>query len=241
MDNHILQIRDLEGLIRLHPQIVDLDEFTDECLDHVFRLCGALWKYSGDPKKPHVEISGGFCSDGFVNLRRVLCHPKLCEIMAMVTVDRLRRNREFGPLRVNWVVGSDHTSATFSYEVAKHLGAKHQFTERGPDGSQLWRLDTIGPQEIVLQVEALISTARTVKAVRHGLRIGNAHPINFFPAILTLASRSKEHMIDDIYPIISVRHYEMDSWTRDDCPLHKEGSVSIHKPEHHWHMLTGNL
>jgi hypothetical protein len=140
---------------------------------------------------------------------------------------------------VDWVIGSDHTSATFSYEVAKLLGARHEFTERGPDGTQLWRRDIIGPHEIVLQAEALIATGSTVKAVRHALRTGNPHPINFFPAVLALANRSNLHVIDEIYPIISLRHYEMKTWERTACPLHQKGSISIHEPKHRWHMLTG--
>ncbi|MDD5726567.1 MAG: hypothetical protein PHC53_04165 [Patescibacteria group bacterium] len=238
MSNRILEINK-QGLRKLDPTAIDPADFTPEALDHIFGLYYALWRHSGNPKDPHVEISPDICSNGFVNLRLLVCDPVACGIMAKLVVHNLRKRPEYATVNVDWVIGSDHTSATFSYEVAKLLGASHAFTERGPDKSQIWRRGVIGQNEIVLQAEALISTGKTAKAVRQALRAGNPHPINFFPAVLALASRSNNHLIDGIYPILGLRHYEMQTWERAQCPLHQQGSVSIHEPQHRWHMLTG--
>jgi len=241
MSNRILEINK-QGLRKLEPAAIDPADFTPEALDHIFRLCNGLWIHSGDPKDPHVETSNHLCSDGYVNLRYVLRDPKLCEIMAKLMVHNLRKQcPEYDTIRVGWVIGSDHTSATLSYEVAKLLGANHEFTERGPDKTQIWRRGVIGPQEVVLQAEALISTGQTVRAVRQALRTGNQYSINFFPAVLALANRSKIHMIDEIYRIICLRHYEMQTWERAQCPLHQKGSDSIYEPHYGWHMLTGEI
>ena len=138
------------------------------------------------------------------------------------------------------MIGSDHTAATLSFCVARLLGAKHEFTEKGPNKTQLWRRGIIRQDEVVLQVEDLIATGDTVRAVRLGLRQGNRCPINFFPAVLTLAHRSEEQLIDRIYPILSLRHYDMQMWPRNKCPLHTKGSVAIHEPQFNWGKLTGN-
>jgi orotate phosphoribosyltransferase len=241
MGNRILEIKDEAGLKRLDPQTVDIDDFTDETLDHIFRLCNGLWMHSGNPKEPHVEISGGLCSDGFVNLRYVLRHPNLCEILAKISVERLRNRPEFASMHVDWVFGSDHTSAVFAYEVAKLLGAKFDFTERGPNKTQLWRRGVIEPHEIVLQAEALIATGRTAKATRLALRQGNHHSINFFPAVLAVVNRSNADLIDHIYPIVSMRRYNMKTWARSQCPLHEKGSHTIREPQYSWPVLTGAL
>lgn len=241
MDNRILQIKDENGLRALDPDSIEPEEVTPEALDHILRLCDGLWSHSGDPKQPHAEISGGLCSDGYVNLRPVLMLPTMCALLAKCMVHAARKRHPDYPWQsIRWVIGSDHTSATLSYEVARLLKAKHDFTERGPDKTQLWRRGVIGPDEVVLQVESLIASGATAKAVRHGLRTGNKHPINFFPAVLALAHRANFWKIDHIYPIYPLRHYEIRTWDRAQCPLHQQGSISIYEPQHHWSQLTAS-
>lgn len=242
MNNRIFEITNEEGLSRLDPAKFNPEDYTDEAIDHLWGVCNALWIRPNEPKEPHVEISSGLCSDGYVNMRRVLRYTNLCMIFAKLLVFVLWKRFPGYSYnhRISWVIGSDHTAATLSFCVALLLGAKHEFTEKGPNKTQLWRRGIIRQDEVVLQVEDLIATSDTVRAVRLGLRQGNRCPINFFPAVLTLAHRSKNQLIDNIYPILSLRHYDMKTWPRDQCPLHDQGSVAIHEPQFHWGRLTGN-
>lgn len=242
MSNRIFEIANEEDLGQLDPAKFNPEDYTPEAQDHIFRICGALWLRSDNPKEPHVEISSGLCSDSYVNMRRVLRYTNLCMIFAKLMVFMLWKRFPGYPskYRIHWVIGSDHTAATLSFCIALLLGAKHEFTEKGPNKTQIWRRGLIRQDEVVLQVEDLIATGDTVRAVRLGLRQGNRCPINFFPAVLTLTHRSENQLIDIIYPILSLRHYEMNTWPRDKCPLHDQGSVAIHEPQFHWERLTGD-
>ncbi|PIP27871.1 MAG: hypothetical protein COX29_04250 [Candidatus Moranbacteria bacterium CG23_combo_of_CG06-09_8_20_14_all_35_22] len=41
---------------------------SEEELLHIFSLCDAYWYHDGDPKKPHAELTGGWCSNGFLTV-----------------------------------------------------------------------------------------------------------------------------------------------------------------------------
>ncbi len=176
------------------------DEFT-----HIGKLCGALWLHSGDPAQPHAELTArtdasgvvipGKCSDGFVDVLRVLRHANLCDILAREMWRKVRAAYN-GP--VNWVVGSDHAGATFSHSVAREFRAQHDFTEKGPDKTQLWKRFVIEPGEVVLQVEELMTTSGTLAAVRQGIRQGNPHlfAVTFAPVAAVLVHRSDVYEIE---------------------------------------------
>jgi len=230
----------LKGLLlSLVPQEFEYERaLSYEEFDHVFRLCDALWLHSGDPKDPHAELSRGKCSDGFVDVLRVLRYTNLCRIMATELVKRYNRTglNNVLPSELDWVIGSDHAGAALSYEVARQMRAQHDFTEKGPDGTQVWKRFAIQPEENVLQVEELVTTTGTLLAVRDGIRKGNPHPVRFKPIVLTLVHRSDTYEFEGS-PILHVRHYDIQTWDPKDCPLCTQGSKRI-KPKQNWAELT---
>src|SRR3989338_4293866 len=139
---------------------------TPEAFDHFFYACDALWLHSGDPKDPHAELTSGKCSNGFVDTLRVLRYTNLCELMARQIVESLQKMKPSLVKKVHWVIGSDHASAVFSYEVARRLGLKYDFTEKGPYNTQVWKRFEIDSDEVVLQVEELVTTTATLGRVR---------------------------------------------------------------------------
>ncbi|OGL70587.1 hypothetical protein A3C09_04910 [Candidatus Uhrbacteria bacterium RIFCSPHIGHO2_02_FULL_47_44] len=215
---------------------------TPEAFDHFFYACDALWLHSGDPKDPHAELTSGKCSNGFVDTLRVLRYTNLCELMARQIVDCLHKMSH--PLikkvgKVDWIIGSDHASAVFSYEVARRLGCQHDFTEKGSNNTQVWKRFQIDPNEVVLQVEELVTTTTTLSRVRSGVRFGNPTPVQFAPLVFTLVHRSKEFEFEGT-PIHYVRHYDIDTWEPKDCPLCAAGSKRL-KPKANWAELTGKI
>lgn len=210
---------------------------TQDEFDHVFKTCGALWLHSGDPKDPHAELTSGKCSNGFVNTLAVLRYTNLCELMADQVVRMIQSKIRSMPFE--WIIGSDHASAVFSYEVARRLGKQYDFTEKGPDNTQVWKRFSIHPTERVLQVEELVTTTATLKRVRMGVSSGNSTSVNFAPLVFTLVHRSKEYSFDQ-FPILYVRHYDIETWDPSECPLCAAGSERI-KPKADWAKLTGMM
>lgn len=206
---------------------------SDEEFDHIFRTCDALWLHSGNPKDPHAELTSGKCSDGFVDTLRVLRYTNLCELMAGQIVGKLW---DLYPENMGWIIGSDHASAVFSYEVARRFGVQYDFTEKGENKSQIWKRFAIQPDEVVLQIEELITTTKTLVEVRKGIRAGNPHTVQFAPFVFTLVHRSDQFEFEGS-PIHFVRHYDINSWDQKDCPLCAAGSERI-KPKANWAKLT---
>ncbi|OQB19290.1 MAG: orotate phosphoribosyltransferase [Parcubacteria group bacterium ADurb.Bin192] len=245
-DNLNIQTLTLTELRDLSAHAFTRHTLTPEDFDHIFRQCDALWLHSGDPKAPHAELTSGKCSNGFVDVLRVLRYTNLCSILAEQLLDQLigamHQTVSMADKQIpyfEWVVGSDHAGATLSFALAQLVGAQHDFTEKGPDKTQVWKRFDIEQQEPILQVEELVTTTGTLQAVRDGLRRGHAHPLRFFPAVLTLVHRSKVYEFEGS-PIIYLRHYDIETWAPDTCPLCAQGSKRL-RPKQNWAELTGKL
>jgi len=210
-----------------------------------FDACDAAWMHDGNPESPHAELTRGKCSNGFFDCTRVLCHSNLNEILARQLVRKLKAENLID--EVDWVVGSSYAAITFSYEVAKALGAVHSFTEKDPNDpkKQVWRKLTIPKGANVLQVEELITTSQTFKGVRRAVKEGNSEPVNFLPVVGTLVHRPPELPVaymDDVErnPIGVHALIEKAIWAvePEDCPLCKQGSKRV-QPKANWAELTG--
>ena len=134
------------------------------------------------------------------------------------------------------MIGSDHAGAAFSHSVAIALNAMHDFTEKGPDKTQLWQRIAIKPGEVVLQVEELITTTGTLEAVRQGIIAGNSEPVTFAPLVGVLIHRSDVYTVHDS-PIVYLVHLDISTWKPDQCPLCAAGSRPL-RPKMHWQELT---
>lgn len=234
----------LKELIKLNPRDFDDKILTEEEILHWFDLCDAFWLHDGDAKKPHAELTSGMCSNGYFNCPEVLKHPNLNEILARQLVRLLREN---GAGEVDWVIGSPYADITFSYEVAKALGAIHGFTEKDPIEPEkkrmLWERMTIPAKANVLQVEELTTTSGTFKEVRRAVIEGNPESVNFLPIIGILVHRPPKLPVDykiDETKIKVVSLIEKEVWAVDpsDCPPCKAGSKRL-RPKTHWKELTG--
>lgn len=196
----------------------------------------AFWMHSGDPNAPHAELTTGKCSDGFIDTLRAL-KDSVCCFASAYGLARVIRQTYTGP--IDWVIGSDHAGAVFSQNVALHLGADHDFTEKGPEKTQLWKRFKIDESRVVIQVEELMTTASTFQAVRKGVREGNGDPVLFAPVAGVLVHRSSVEQIEDTR-VIAFAHYDITVWEPAQCPLCAKGSKRL-RPKTNWKELTGKV
>jgi len=231
------------GSIASNRLIQTYRSLTEEEITNVLRVADALWLHSGDSKDPHAELTSGKCSNGFVDVLRALRFTNICDILSYCMAQKIEAEIEKRKLddrqSIRWVVGSDHAAAIFSQNVARWFNVQHDFTEKGPEGTQVWKRFVIGEEEPVLQVEELMTTTGTVIAVREGIKAGNPNPVTFFPLIATLVHRSKFHFVSGV-PVIYLTHYEIDVWEPQNCPLCAQGSKRL-KPKTNWKELTGQI
>lgn len=228
----------IDMIRQIDPKNVALT-YQDEIL-YWFDLCDAAWVHDGDPKKPHAELTSGMCSNGFFDCMRVLKHPNLTEILAKQLTNKMVDQEISKP---DWVVGSAYAAITFSYEVAKALGAIHGFVEKDsadPKGKKmLWARMKIPTGAKVLQIEELITTSGTMTEVRRAVEEGNGETINFLPIVGALVHRPPK-LPADYGDRKVVALIEKEVWAIDpkDCPLCKAGSPR-YRPKTHWAELTG--
>jgi len=239
----VLGIRDIPGARRLYWRTFMGREITEPEISHLLRLCDALWLHSGNPSDPHAELTAGDCSNGFVDVLRALSYTNLCELFAHQLAQKIESVQ--GELdyydRMGWGVGSDHAGAAFSYQVAAFLGLRHDFTEKTPKSDpqgQLWKRFIIEPDEEVLQIEELMTTAKTVLQVRGALRRDNPNPVTFAPFVSTFVHRSDVTEIEGT-PVVHLVHYDIEKWSPEDCPLCAAGSPRLRpKERNNWAKLT---
>lgn len=230
--SYVLELQAAEDLRHVYRGHFAGDVITAGEFDHMLRLCDGLWQHNGDPSAPHAELTSGNCSDGFANTLLLL---KYANINMLLAEELVRIYRESTGADPDWVVGSDHAAASLSAFVAYHLRAKHEFTEK-VDKTQLWKRETIGPDETVLQVEELVTTLATLERVRQGIVSGNTHPVTFADVSLTLVHRSPSYEFGG-RPILYLRHYDISVWEPEECPLCAAGSERL-RPKENWDRLT---
>lgn len=246
----ILRISTLEALISFDQNIESLglwnsqNTITQEGVTHILKLCNAFWKHPGDQRAPHVELSSGLHTNGFIDISRVIQYPSVCDILVHHMVQKIEKflNKIDYTIPIRWIVGSDHAGAIFSYGVARWLRAKHASTERSLGGLHLLRNRIIEKDQPILQVEAHMVTGRTIQGVREALFRGNPNPIIFTPLVATLVNQSHISNLAGSggpAPVVHLAHYETKRWEPKDCHLCKIGSKAIKEPKKNWGELTG--
>lgn len=211
---------------------------TEQEIFTIYQRAGAVWffDYNGDPKAPHAEITSGLCSDGYVNSAPVLSDPNTVQTLAFWMTERLRK-RNIN--EVGWVIGSAYAAITFSYEVARQLGAKHGFVEKDSvDPKKMkWNRLTIPAHANVLQCEELITTLGTTMEVRRAVEEGNPEPVRWLPDVATAIYRPAKFQAGTI-DVISLVAKEIKTWNQFECPLCAAGSPRL-RPRQNWAELTG--
>ncbi len=239
IDPDIGALREPEDARRLNPGRFTGccgDDLSSEELVKIFEVCGAIWLHDGDPKRPHAELTTGFCSNGFFNCGLVLRYPNLCEIMADQLFRRLLKVEQ-----PDWVIGSPMAAITLSYAVARIFGAIHGFAEKNPEDPKkmLWKRDRIPAGAKVLQVEELVTTSHTFREVRRAIQEGNGEPVEFLPVVATLVHRPLK-LPADYGDLKVVALVEREVWAAkpEECQLCQAGSKRL-RPKTHWAELTG--
>jgi len=223
-----------------NPSAVSSNPLTQEEIIGIFEAYDAVWLHDGDPKKPHAELTSGKCSNGYFNCPKVLCHPLIAEILARQLIQKLGQNLVHG---VGWVIGSPYAAITFSYEIAKLLGAVHGFPEKDPTDPEkkrmIWKRWQIPEGAKVLQIEELITTLGTTMGVRQAIKEGNPEPVNLIFTVGALVHRPSKLPIS-YAELRIVSLIEKEVWAVDpsECPLCKAGSPRL-RPKAHWVELTG--
>lgn len=236
----LLEITTLEELLTVAPWNIE-GILSQDDVTHVLKLTDCFWIHSGKPEDPHAILTGGKCSNGFINVLVALSYTPICDLLGAMIARKIEAEYpELGGQKT-WVAGSAYAALDISHSVALHLGARHLQLEKGPDGDQVCQRFQVAPDETVVQVEELMTTLKTTNAVRQAIIKNNKTPIRFAPFVTTLVHRSPDEEFEG-GSILRLAHYDIETWdTVDVCPLCKGGSERIIPkiPDENWLRLTG--
>ena len=211
---------------------------TEQEILDIYQRADAVWffDYKGNPKASHAELTSGLCSDGYVNSPLVMSDPPTVQILAFWMTQRLAK-RNVG--KVDWVIGSAYAAITFSFEVARQLGARHGFVEKDPANPKkmVWNRLTIPGHAEVLQCEELITPLGTTMEVRRAVDEGNPEPVRWLPDVATAVYRPAKFQ-GGLIDVISLVAREVQSWKPEECPLCAAGSPRL-RLKQNWAELTG--
>jgi len=209
-----------------------------------FEAKDAYWVHDGSPESPHAVLHSEKHSNGFIDCLKVLQYPRVSECLASQLVGKILR--ELDGKIPDCVIGSPMAGITFAYDVARALGTKrYLFVEKDPNDKdkKVFSRFQISAEETVLDVEELITTAKTVRAVRAAVEEGNEKPVNWLNIVGALVYRPDDLSIREVDGRKIIAVIEKKIWAIDpkvtECPLCQQGSEAIKNPKMNWARLTG--
>ncbi|BDI30716.1 orotate phosphoribosyltransferase [Capsulimonas corticalis] len=126
-----------------------------------------IFKESGALLEGHFLLASGYHSATYLEKFQVLQYPQHVERLCREIAER------FKDKNVELVVGPTTGGMLLAYEVAKHLGTRSIFAERGDDGQGrvLRRGFHINPGERVLVVDDILTTGGSVRDTIDAVRL----------------------------------------------------------------------
>lgn len=189
-----------------------MNSTTSSTLD-IFREAGAYLK-------GHFRLTSGLHSPEYLQCALVLQHPAYAELLGKELAERLRT-----PEGVDLVASPAIGGLPIGHEVARALGARFIFTERGPDGKMTLRRGfSVTPGERAVVVEDVVTTGGSSKEVVDLLKAAGAEVL----AAGSIIDRSGGHAEIGV-PRVALAVLKVLTYTPEECPLCREG-VPVVKP-----------
>lgn len=178
-----------------------------------------LMKESGAFLEGHFLLSSGRHSDKYCQCAQLLRFPdKAAEALAGVAA-------QVRGLGITKVCGPAMGGILVAYELSRQLGVENIFTERADGEMQLRRGFAVGPADIVLIAEDVVTTGKSTMETVRALEA-------FGAKVVGVACIVDRHAADcalelPVYPAIQL---EIATWEAGDCPICKAGGSAPVKP-----------
>jgi orotate phosphoribosyltransferase len=178
----------------------------------------ALFRRSGALLDGHFRLSSGLHSPGYLQCALVLSYPRDAEAIGAALADRVR---SYG---ATIVLSPALGGIVIGQEVARALDVRALFAERQEGTLTLRRGFALGPDDRVLVVEDVVTTAGSTRetiavAERHGAAVVGA---------CSIVDRSGgSHGLE--LPYAALLPMNVPTYREEECPLCQQG-VPVVKP-----------
>jgi orotate phosphoribosyltransferase len=178
----------------------------------IMKECGAFLE-------GHFLLTSGRHSGQYCQCAKLLRFPdKAAEVLELV-------EEQVKHLPITKVCGPAMGGVVVSYEIARRLGVESIFTERKDGVMQLSRGFTVDENDVVLISEDVVTTGRSTMET---LRVLESFGAKVVGVGCIVDRRSPDCQLD--MPIYSAAKIDLTSYTPEECPYCKEGSLPLVKP-----------
>jgi orotate phosphoribosyltransferase len=177
-----------------------------------------LFRQSGALLEGHFRLSSGLHSPGYLQCALVLQQPRDATSLGAALGERVR---SLGPTAV---LSPALGGIVIGHEVARALAVRAPFAERQDGTLTLRRGFTLGPDDKVLVVEDVVTTAGSTRETMEVARQAGATVVG---ACAIVDRSGGRHGLD--IPFVALLPMDLPTWTEAECPLCKSG-VAIVKP-----------
>ena len=177
-----------------------------------------LFRRSGALLEGHFRLSSGLHSPGYLQCALVLQFPRDAEAIGAALADEVRA---FG---ANCVLSPALGGVVIGQEVARALDVRALFAERQDGALTLRRGFYLSPDDKVLVVEDVVTTAGST---RETIAVAKEHGASVVGACSIVDRSGGTHGLDLLYA--ALLPMSLPTYSEADCPLCRDG-VPIVKP-----------
>ena len=171
----------------------------------------------------HFRLTSGLHSSEYLQCALVLQHPVHAEILGRDLARKVLALLPGG--QVDVVASPAVGGLIIGHEVARALGARFLFTERGTDGRMILRRGfSVQPGESVVVIEDVVTTGGSTREVVELLKAAGAR----VPAAGSIIDRSGGSA-EVGAPRTALATLQVTAWLPEDCPLCQQG-LPVVKP-----------
>ena len=174
-----------------------------------------LFRRSGALLEGHFRLSSGLHSPGYLQCALVLANPPDATALGAALGDRVRA---FG---ANVVLSPALGGIVIGHEVARALGVRALFAERQDGGLTLRRGFALGPDDRVLVVEDVVTTAGSTRETMEVARQSGATVVG----ACSIVDRSGgAHGLEQYASLLTM---DLPTYREDACPMCKAGAPIV--------------
>jgi orotate phosphoribosyltransferase len=178
----------------------------------VFTDSRVFWTYDGDPKSEHVLLASGKHTSSYIDIRPVLGDAPLLDEICKDLADALKAEG-LNFQEVDRIHGFLSDTKVFIPHMTRHIGTYE------------------GRMQKSLLIDSVLTTGEGLARMVHTVERSGA---GVLPMVGALINRTEYQTLDisgfgQKMNIVAVVHVPMPAtvWTKESCPLCKEGSKAI--------------
>ena len=178
-----------------------------------------ILKEAGVLLEGHFLLTSGRHSNKYLQCARIFRHAKYSEELCAALAEQYKNEN------IDVVIGPALGAIQMAYEVSRQIGCENFFAEREDGKMVLRRGFSINPGQRILVVEDVVTTGGSVREVVEIVQEMGGIVVGIGSVVDRTGGK-----IDFGVPFKAVISMDVQSWQADECPICKQGIITLVKP-----------